>query len=213
MTRSATTTPLPDPPRFGTLDEYFALDRASDTRHEYFGNGRTGQIVAMAGGTSAHSLVTVNVSAELRQRLRGTPCRVHSPDKRIGTAAHASYTYPDVSVICGPEQVDDRDPDGRTAVNPTVVVEVLSPSTERDDRGRKFARYLAAESLGEYMLVAQDQPRVEWYLRQPDGRWLFSYAVGLDAVVQLRSIGVDLPLSEVYLNVTFPPAGEPADVG
>ena len=209
MTRAATTTPT-DLPRQVTLDEYFAIDREADIRHEFYGNGRTGQIIAMAGGTSSHSLITLNVGAELRQRLRGTPCRVHSPDKRIGTASHPSYTYPDVSVICGPEQVDPRDPDSRTAINPTLVVEVLSPSTERDDRGRKFARYLTAASLAEYVLVAQDEPRVETYFRQADGTWLFTFAAGLDAVVRLRSVGVDLPLAEVYLNVTFPPPAEPA---
>lgn len=195
--------------RYGTVEDYFAAEYASEVKYEYFGDPvhrGYGEIVAMAGGTSFHALITVNVSGELRQRMKGTPCRAYSPDKRISIPRHPTYTYPDVAVICGPEQPDPRDPRGLASVNPRLIVEVLSPSTESDDRGKKFKRYLQSATLQEYVMVSQDEPRVEVYFRQPESGWLFSYAVGLEAVVPLRSVDVELPLAEVYLNVTFPPA-------
>lgn len=200
--------PAAEPYRFGTVADYLALDHAPEGKYEYFGDpshpGR-GEIVAMAGSTSFHALITVNVSGELRQRMKGTPCRAYSPDKRIVIPRHPTYTYPDVSVICGPEQPDPRNPESVASANPRLLVEVLSPSTESNDRSRKFKRYLQVPSLQEYVLVSQDEPRVEVYFRQPGGSWLFSFYVGLAAVAPLRSVDVDLPLAEVYLNVTFPP--------
>ena len=118
--------------------------------------------------------------------------------------------YPDVPVVCGPSEYDPRDPDRRTIVNPRLIVEVLSPTTEGFDRGQKFERYMQLPALQEYVLVTQDRPRVESLLRQGDGTWSFTHAVGIDATLRLRSMDIDLPSAEVYANVTFP---TPADDG
>lgn len=209
--------PARTPPRFCTLDEYFRLDDASPERLEYRGDRAVplgGEVVAMAGGTEAHGLIIANINGAAWARLRGTPCRYYSTEFRIGVAGYPTYTYADGLVICGPTQHDARDPTNRTATNPTVVVEVLSPSTEGYDRGGKFIRYMGAPSCKEYVLVAQDQPWVHVFHRQPDGTWLMTPYAGLDVTVKLRSIGVELPMSEIYLNVTFPAstadASEPA---
>ena len=211
MSQLATTVP-PGLPRYCTLDEYFRLAEASLEKLEYRGGlvvPLGGEVVAMAGGTENHGLVIGNVGGELRDRLRGTPCRYYPTDFRIGIRGYPTYTYTDGHVICGPTRLDDRDPTGQTATNPTLVVEVLSPSTEAYDRGGKFVRYMQAESLREYVLVSADEPRVDVFFRQADGTWLFTPTVGTQAVARLRSLDIDLPLAEVYLNVAFPPP--PAD--
>ena len=116
--------------------------------------------------------------------------------------------YPDVPVVCGPSEYDERDPDRRTIVNPRLIVEVLSPTTEAYDRGEKFSRYMHLPAFQEYVLVTQDRPRVESLLRQADGSWSFTHADGLDATLRLRSVDVDLPLRAVYADVTFPPVAD-----
>ena len=192
-------------PRRATLTEYFAIDDAAAGKCEYHG----GTVVCMPGGTEFHALITMNVGRALGNRLEDGPCRVYSPDLRIAVPRKTYFMYPDVPVICGPSEYDPRDPAGRTIVNPKVVVEVLSPSTERFDRGVKFERYLELPSLEEYVLVLQERPRVEAFRRHPSGGWLFTYAAGLDASLHLGSLGIDLPLKTVYAGVTFPPP--PAD--
>ncbi len=149
-----------------------------------------------------------NVGGEIRSRLRGKPCRFYASEFRVGVRSFPTFTCTDGHVICGPTQLDDRDPTGQTALNPTLIVEVLSPSTEGYDRGAKFKRYMHAESLQEYVLVSQDEPRVEVFFRQSGGTWLLTPYSGSGAVATLRSIEVELPLSEVYLNVLFPPAAD-----
>jgi Uma2 family endonuclease len=113
-------------------------------------------------------------------------------------------------VICGPTIIDDRDPTGKTALNPRLIVEVLSPTTEAYDRGAKFTRYMDAQSLQEYVIVSQHQPRVEVFFRQPGVSWLLTPYVGLEAAAKLHSLEIDLPLSEVYLSVVFPPVADGA---
>ena len=108
-------------------------------------------------------------------------------------------------MICGPIQLDPKDPTKTTATNPRVLVEVLSPTTEGYDRGEKFRRYLTIDSLEEYVLVSQSIPRIETFFRQEGGAWLFRHAVGLDAIVTIRSLQIELPLSEVYAGIEFPP--------
>ena len=130
------------------------------------------------------------------------PCGVQESNLRIRVARTTRYVYPDASVLCGEPEFDAADPGRRTLTNPTLVVEVLSPSTESWDRGGKFDQYRLIDSLREYMLVSSHAARVERYLRQPDGGWLFAAAVGLPAVAPLTSIGVDLPLEEVYRGVS-----------
>ena len=187
-------------PRY-TVTDYLQLERSAQERHEY----RDGEILLMAGGTADHSLILVNVIGELRNRLKGKPCRAYESNLRIRIPRTVLYTYPDISVICGPRQSDPTDPSGETMTNPRLIVEVLSPSTEAYDRGEKFDRYRKLDSLQEYVLVSQSTPRIETFLRQPEGNWLLTPISGITAVAKLRSIDVELPLAEVYAGVEFPP--------
>ena len=185
-------------PRRYTLDEYFKIARDSEVKLEYI----DGEIVAMAGGTYNHSLIAANFIGALSPRLKGKPCRVLESNLRVGIR-RSRYTYPDIPVVCGSPQFDPRD--SETIVNPRVLIEVLSPSTERSDRGEKFNRYQMLESLEEYVLVSQDKPLIETFFRQSDGGWLLMPYSGMEAVVKLRSLDVEIPLSEIYAGVEFPP--------
>lgn len=191
-------------PNYFTVEEYLRLEADSVEKHEY----RGGEIIAMAGGSPEHSLITANLIGELRQRLKGKPCRVYDSNLRVRIPGTTSYAYPDLSVICGPAQFDPQDRNRVTATNPKVVIEVLTPSTEADDRGEKFRHYLALPSLEEYVLVSQLAPRVESYHRREDGTWLFAVAEGADAAARFRSLGVEVPFTEVYAGVEFPPEPE-----
>lgn len=201
-------------PRICTLDEYFKLAEESIEKLEFRGNSvfpLRGEVVAMAGGTEYHSLIVGNVGGELWSRIRDTSCRYYATGFRIGIRGWPTYTYSDGMVICGPTQFDDRDSTWQTALNPKLIVEVLSPSTQGYDRTQKFDRYMHIESLREYLLVSQDEPRVMVFFRQTDGTWLLSPFEELDAVVRLRSIEVELPMSEIYLNVAFSPKQDIVD--
>ena len=189
-----------------TVDEYLRIERNSTEKHEF----RDGEIITMAGGSAEHSLITVNTLGELRQRLRGKPCRVYDSNLRLRIARTLRYSYPDGIVICGETKFDPQDTSRTTATNPTLVIEVLSPSTEMFDRGEKFRRYLQLESLEEYVLIAQDEARIETYSRQAGGTWLFTTFVGRQSVAKLRCLQIELPLAEVYAGVEFPEAADPA---
>jgi Uma2 family endonuclease len=196
---------LPAEPRRYTLDEYFEVERRSEAKHEYR-NGdivNLSEVIGMAGGAVAHSLITVNVASAIRERLKGGPCRAYSNDLRIRVARKALWAYPDATVICGKPQVDVIPGIGETATNPQVIVEVLSPSTERYDRGDKFALYREIESLREYVLVSQHEPRIEVFRRSEHGEWAFSPAAGLGATAKLRSLNIELPLAEVFDGIDF----------
>jgi Uma2 family endonuclease len=174
-----------------TYAEYLAQEGASETKHEFV----NGQIYDMAGGTPEHSRLALNVGAELRGQLRGRPCVAFSSDLRV--LATGLATYPDVSVVCGRLE---RDPEDKNAiVNPIVLVEVLSDSTEAYDWGEKFAHYRRIPSLREYVLVAQRAPRLEVFRRNDDGTWTLHEA-GPGERVKLASIGCELAVDEVYAN-------------
>jgi Uma2 family endonuclease len=126
-------------------------------------------------------------------------------DLRVRALSSARYAYPDVAIICKPPEFDPQDKSQSTITNPRVIVEVLSPSTEKDDRGEKFARYILCPSLEEYVLITQHKPRVETFHRQGDGTWSFAYFDGRESIGKLRSLGIELPLTEVYAGVEFPP--------
>ncbi|MBL8152651.1 MAG: Uma2 family endonuclease [Anaerolineae bacterium] len=179
-----------------TPDEYLALERGSDSRHEYF-NGET---YAMSGASRRHSLIATSISASLFQQTQERPCEVHGSDMRVKVSATGLYTYPDVTIVCGTPELEDSHLD--TLLNPTVLIEVLSPSTEAYDRGKKFEHYQRIASLQEYLLVAQDEPRIEQFIRQPQG-WAYREAAGLDAEIALPTIGCTLSLKEVYQKVSF----------
>jgi Uma2 family endonuclease len=160
---------------------------------------------AMAGASLEHAEIILNLGRELSQQLKGRPCHVYSSDLRLRVAPIGLYTYPDVMVICGgPEFADDR---RDTVVNPILIVEVLSESTEAYDRGKKFDQYRTLPSLREYLLVAQDAPRIEQWIRQPDDNWLRTETRGLDASIQLASVDCVLPLAEIYDKIEWPVAG------
>ncbi len=200
---------LPTPIKRYTPQEYYALERAAEYRSDYY----NGEIFAMAGGTSRHSDIMVNICGELRNRLRGRPCRPKESNQRLKVVATGLRFYPDVSVFCGPLVYDTEDLDmPETAVNPTMIFEVLSRSTESYDRGFKSENFRMIVSLKAYVLVAQDKPHVEMYERQADDHWLFSEVKGLDGNLELPAIGISLPMTEIYDGVEFkevprPPLG------
>ena len=180
-----------------TPEQYLELDRASEFRSEYY----KGRMFAMSGGTFNHAGIIGNIAFALKSALKKRPCIVTTSDVRVHVSADGLYTYPDVVVVCGAPKFADDQKD--TLVNPALIVEVLSRSTEGYDRGFKFAQYRMIESLQEYALVSQVEPRVEWYRRHSGGDWLFAEAVGMDAVCHLQSVDCAVALADVYDKVTF----------
>jgi Uma2 family endonuclease len=194
----------PAPQTTHSLSDYFDLAEKSELKLEY----HDGEIVAMAGGTESHSLITTNVIAAMSTRLRDKPCRVYDSNLRVSPSTKKKYYYPDVLVVCGEKRFDANDPRKLTISNPTLIVETLSDGTENFDRDKKFLAYIRAESLKEYVLIAEHTARVQTYFRQPDGTWAFAFAEGREATTHLRSLEIDLPLSELYAKVDLPPATE-----
>jgi Uma2 family endonuclease len=182
-----------------TAERYLAFERASDERHEYL----DGQLYAFAGASARHNLIAGNTYASLHAQLRKRPCVVYPSDMRLKVSRTGLYTYPDISVVCGTPQFEDGERD--TLLNPTLIVEFLSPSTESYDRGKKFQHCRTVESLQEYVLIAQDSRRIEHYVRQADGQWLFADTDQSDASLDLPSIGCTLLIADVYEKVEFDP--------
>jgi Uma2 family endonuclease len=178
-----------------TPEEYLAIERQAQPKSEYL----NGEIFAMSGASPRHVLIVTNVVAQLAVQLKQHLCTVFSTDLRVKVSPTGLYTYPDVVVVCGQLQFDDDQKD--TLLNPTLIVEVLSESTEDYDRGRKFEHYRALDSLMEYVLIAQDKFHVEHFLRQSGGHWLLSETNRLEDTMRLTSIGCDLVLAEVYDKV------------
>ena len=187
-----------------TPEAYLAFERAALTKHELI----DGRIYAMSGASRRHGLITVNTVAHLHGQLRGRECFLYSADMRVQVVATGTYTYPDVLVVCGEEAfVPDQHND--MLLNPTVIIEVLSPSTEAYDRGLKFERYRALDSLQHYILIAQDRAHIDAYSRHApidiahSIGWLLTEANGLDALLPLPAIGCQLGLAEVYARIGF----------
>lgn len=191
-----------------TAEQYLAIERAAEFKSEFF----AGEMFAMAGASEEHNLVVANVVGELHAQLKGRPYRLYPSDMRVRVSATGLYTYPDVTVVCGERRFDDEKND--TLLNPTLIVEVLSPTTEAYDRGDKFAHYRRLDSLREYLLIAQDRQRVERYARQADGQqWLLTEFSDPEAVVPLPSIGCELALADVYDKVDLTPGASPLRPG
>lgn len=188
---------LPSPEKRMSETEYLLFERSSENKHEYV----NGEIYAMSGASEHHNIIVSNLIAGIHPQLRKPPCRIYPSDMRVLTPFSRTYSYPDVTIICGKPVLIDSYED--VLLNPTVIFEVLSPSTERYDRGRKFLHYREIESLQEYVLVAQDAPRIERFIRDSEGTWRFSDVSGLDATLELPSIGCVLALADVYETVTF----------
>ena len=184
--------------QFITAADYLALERQAETKSEYWNGG----IYAMSGASRNHNRITINLGAMLHARLRGKPCEPFVSDMRVKVSPTGLYTYPDVSVVCGEPHFEDDQLD--TLLNPKVIIEVLSESTEKYDRGDKFAYYQTLDSLTDYLLVAQNQPYIEHFQRQADGSWRYSAVQGLETEIVIATIGCVLPLAEVYERVTFP---------
>lgn len=183
-----------------TLAQYIELDKNSDERYEFI----DGEVVAMSGASLNHNRITSNVISSLRNKLEGRPCEVLPADMRINVPKAPPYRYADVVVVCGDpliERIDGLE----TLVNPVLIVEVLSSNTEAYDRGQKFNAYQSIESFHEYLLVAQDRPYITQYLKQVEGTWLRSDIEGINRGVEIESLGLTLPLKEVYRLVEFSP--------
>jgi Uma2 family endonuclease len=178
-----------------SVEEYLAFERGADLRHEYL----SGEVFAMVGASEPHNLIVTNTVAALHPQLKGRPCKIYATDMRVKVAPSGLYTYPDVVVVCGPAQFDDEQRD--TLLNPTLLIEVLSASTEAYDRGDKFEHYRKLASLAEYVLIAQDHPHVEQFSRRPDHHWLLAECDGRSSTVRLASIEAELALAEVYDKV------------
>ena len=174
-----------------TPEEYIAVERKATLKSEYL----SGEIVAMSGASNAHNLITMNTSNGLYNQLAERGCRVYASDMRVGIGAGTSYFYPDIAVTYDSPRFEDDAFD--TLINPQVVIEVLSDSTESYDRGEKFARYRQLESLQEYILISQNQVRVEHYLRQGKQSVLSEFSV-LENMLPLVSIEAKLSLGQIY---------------
>ena len=177
-----------------TPQEYLALERKAHCKSEYL----DGHIIAMSGASFKHSLIISNISGELHLQFKGRGCSVHTNDMRVRPNPRDSYFYPDVVVVCGEPQFEDEAFD--TLLNPIVIVEVLSPSTEAYDRGEKFRRYQQLASLKEYVLVSQDKVWVEHH-RRHGAQWILSHYRSLEEVLPLTSIGCEVPLRDIYARV------------
>jgi Uma2 family endonuclease len=196
---------LPQTAPICSFDDYLAFERGEEFRHEYC----DGQIYAMAGESLEHSTISANLIGILHGQLEGKPCRALSPNMKVLSGHHfpgqtrGLFSYPDVTVVCGEPKFHDGRRD--VLLNPTVIVEVLSPGTESFDRGGKFQRYRShLDSLQDFVLVSSHYPLVELFQRQHGGFWLYSAVAEMDASLGLPSIHAELPLAELYDRVEFP---------
>jgi Uma2 family endonuclease len=175
-----------------TIEAYLDHERESDIRHEYY----LGEIFAMAGAEPVHVDIRSNTQTALMNKLKGKPCKVHDTDMRVKTAT-GLYTYPDISVVCGERRFNTDKP--KTLLNPMVIIEVLSPSTENYDRGDKFHHYASISELRAYVLIDSQRRRIECFSRQEDGAWRIDLNADDDTrPLELQAIGCALTLAEVY---------------
>jgi Uma2 family endonuclease len=183
--------------RIYTPDEYLRLERAADHRSEFV-NGR---IHAKSGASRNHNQIVFNLAREIGTRLKGRPCEAYVSDMRVKVSRTGLYTYPDLVAHCGETLLEDAY--GDTLLNPSVIVEVLSDSTEKYDRGGKFAHYRSLDSLREYVLVSQNLPRVEQYVRNGE-LWTLKVIDGLDASISIETLECTVALADIYDHVEFP---------
>ena len=180
-----------------TARDYLAIESRAEFRSEFF----NGEMFAMSGASPRHHFIRENLSIEIGTRLKGGPCRSVSSDQRLLVVRTGLYTYPDLLIVCGPFELDPEN--SHTITNPTAIVEVLSPSTEKYDRGAKFRNYQQISSLKEYVLVAQDEAVIDRYVRLSDGSWGLVSFVGLEATLAFTSVPVQIPLADVYAGIAF----------
>jgi Uma2 family endonuclease len=178
-----------------SVEEYLAFDRAGQLRSEY----HDGEVFPKIAASWAHARISTNALRRLAERLDGTTCQVADSSVRVRVGP-TKFVYPDMLVVSGKPVFTDEVLD--TITNPKVIVEVLSPSTADYDYGGKFALYRGLPSFEEYLLIAQDEPRIEVFHRAPDGRWILSSYEGLESVARVESLEIELPLTEIYFEVT-----------
>ncbi len=190
-----------------SVEEYLELDRSSDERYEFV----DGQIYLMAGESGNHGDISVNLAAELRFQLKGKDCRVRAKDTKVKSGSFAQkpnqktkgmFSYPDLVVICGEPEYHDKHKD--IVLNPQVIIEILSESTENFDRTSKFTRYRMFNlTLSDYILVSQDKPMVEHFIRQTDDSWKIFIYIGLNEILKIDSIECRIKLAEIYDRIKF----------
>ena len=180
-----------------TPEEYVALENQSEIKHEY----HAGRMYAMSGASMPHNEIQVNLYREVSTKLKGSSCKSYPSDLRIWIEEAGSMTYPDLSIFCAkPTSVKGL---SNSFVNPICIIEVLSPSTESYDRGKKFDIYRQIPTLQEYVLIAQSEPAADLFRRQANGNWDYVPLRGVNAVLELTSASIQLPLSEIYFGITF----------
>lgn len=180
-----------------TVEDYLEFEKQSETRHEY----SAGEIISMAGASRRHNLINGNAFGELRNKLKGKSCEAYMNDMRVRTTPD-DYAYPDVVVVCSEPQFEDEE---YTLLNPTVLIEVLSKTTEARDRDDKLHDYFLIDSVTDYILIAQDKMLVDHYIKKSNDEWTLRSYTKPDDVIKLSSIGCELMLSELYAQVKFPP--------
>jgi len=185
------------PKPYLTPKQYLAQERQADFKSQYF----QGEIFAMAGASRQHNLIVGNLVGEIRNALKDRTCEVYPSDMRVKVSPTGLYTYPDATIVCG--EVELEDDHGDTLINPTVLLEVLSDSTESYDRGSKFRQYRQLDSLKEYVMIAQDRVSVECYVRQDDDQWLLRETRLIEQTVRFDSIDVTVPVAEIYRNIQW----------
>ena len=190
---------------FITPAEYYEMERTATEKHDYY----QGEIFAMSGGTSNHSRIKTDMLVEIGLQLKGKQCQPYDSDQRLKILATGLRTYPDTSIYCDELEYDEEDEQKETATNPTVLIEVLSDSTEAYDRGLKAENYRQTETLQAYLLVSQNAPHVEMFERTDGDDWRFTEVRGIDAEMTINSIEVTLKLAEIYRRVKFKDQAEP----
>ncbi|MCK9209412.1 MAG: Uma2 family endonuclease [Ignavibacteriaceae bacterium] len=188
---------IPKKKTFITPEEYLEIERKAGFKSEYF----NGEMFALAGAGKTHNKISSNLIINIGAHLKNKSCLIYGSDMKVKIKSSGLYTYPDISVVCGDEKFEDDESD--ILLNPKLVIEILSESTESYDRGKKFEHYRTLESLQEYVLVSQEKPKVEQFLKQPDDKWLYSEVNGIDSIVPLSSIECEIDLKEIYHKVEF----------
>lgn len=184
-------------PKYISPEEYLMMEEVSEQKSEYF----DGVVTLMAGGSENHNNIAFDVTSNLRIGLRGSLCRAFNSETRLFIKKNGLYTYPDAMVVCG--EIERTDAKTETITNPSLVIEVLSPSTEAYDRSRKFERYRDIDSFSEYVLIHQDRPFIEHYRKGEDGVWLVRFIQGIDATLTLETANYELPFRVIYEYVDW----------
>jgi Uma2 family endonuclease len=180
-----------------TPEEYLEIERKAESKSEYF----QGEMFARAGAAEAHNLIVANAIAQLGWQLKSGPCRIYPSDMRVCVSKVGLYAYPDVGVVCGEREFLDGERD--TLLNPNLIIEVLSPSTEAYDRGRKFESYRSIESLRDYLVLSSDRVHADLFTRESDGLWYLGEARQFSDTLDIRSIGCTLKLADLYDKVEW----------